>query len=254
MILLKEVLGISGELRNHIRSYVKHFQEEMTSLIPKKSLWKKREGIPLAAFLEKVKLLNNQDLFRGEGRLVLPIKLVVEWDSNNMGSFITHGSWDYEIRINVARMVKANLGDGNEWYISEIDYHQLRSTLTHEVIHFLQRHTKVPHYKNPFTSKKSYMDRGYEQGAWAADDVELIRQELEPFANGENISRYILSALWHRGFSSENLRLLKQTNPKAWKRIMKRAVQLAMKDMDAKDKFPWQKTKSLPETARSSNS
>ena len=242
-MLLREIIGITTAARNCIRNYVDRLRNSFEKCKQPNGLYR------VLLLIEVAKKLSGQDLFQGEHRLKLPVILGIDWGNINRGLFNVHGEWDYEIVLNIARMMKVKKMD-DIWWATEIDYGAIRSTLVHEYVHFLQRYTKSSHCVNPFRTKKDYMNRGHEQGAWAAGEAELIRHQLEPFnQQGENLAPYILSALRHRGFSDEFLRRLKTENPVAWKQVMKKAAQIAMKDMDKDDKLPWQNDKQLPEMA-----
>ena len=239
-MLLQEVISLTDDERNFIRKYV-HILETQ---IKKYQLQGGTYRLKLIMALVEQRM-NNIDLFRGTQKQPLPIELFFDWKSKDYGVFVPNKG-NYKIRVNLAKMIKCKQMN-DIWWITDIDFERIYSIIVHEFVHFRQRHSKAAHFSDPFNSKKDYFSRGFEQGAWAAGNVEKIRKELEPFAtNGQAVLPYVIKALQHRGMSDQNLNHLKEKNPLAWKQIMKKAVLIAMNDMK-NDKLPWQSNRNFPE-------
>jgi hypothetical protein len=241
VMLLKEILAISFPERSYIVDYVNGLQRILDHM--------KRDNrmISWPVFKHWCNYLSDLDLFQGEYRFKMPVKLEVDTKSYTRGQLHHSGEEKYKISLNLVRFLDFREEPIGTWWVKDIDYSGIRSTLAHEIIHFRQRHNKVPHNLYPFSSKKSYIDRGYEQGAWGAGAYESILHYLEPFANGKRLAPYVLQFIRFNGFSDKGLQKLKSENLSAWKKIMKKAVLIALQDMKSSDKLPWQKNPHLPE-------
>ena len=168
-------------------------------------------------FNEVWRKFNNTDLFGNTRRWSVPIKFVIDPYARFAGQY---DRFTGAITINLESIIKWK----TEGVIS-IDYMEMRNIISHELIHHKQDMMKSPHAVNPFRSKKPYFNRGHEQGAWGAEAVEKIRQDFEPFnLKGHDLTQHVVRYLRNHGLTDARLKVLKISNLKAWKKIMKRAL------------------------------
>ena len=241
MILLREVLAITSAERSYLVDYVYGLQHIFNKLKTKNGL------IPWTEFKRRAESLSEQDLFQGEYKVSLPVRIKFDTKTYTKGEFHYQGKLKYSISINLVRYLTFEESPKRTWWVRNIDYAGIRATLAHELVHFRQKYTKAAKLSDPFKAKKSYMSQGYEQGAWAAGEYETILQYLEKFTiNGESAAPYVLKFIRNNESLNYRLKKLKADDFTAWKQIMKRVVLIALKDMKANDTFPWQKSQYLP--------
>ena len=227
MILLKEVIGIKSHEKEYIRNSVNLLRSKFEP-------YKQSDGYyRLIKLKYAFESLNKCNYFREEKFGNINIKFYMNWNKSETAQFV----WDYTgknncIYVNLAHMFSVKRLEDKNWWVTKIDYNQIQSSITHEFTHFLQLKTVLSKSIDPFKSKKSYMNRGYEHGAWAAGELERIRQELEPFSYGKKLLPKILYILRNHGITGSILTDLKENNPMAWKKIMKKVVLMALSDSE----------------------
>jgi len=116
--------------------------------------------------------------------------------------------------------------------ITQVDWEQFYNFFIHEYKHFLQFFAARKSKKNPFQSggKVAYFDQPHEQQAWAEGYLEKLKHQLHTTDSAVILNFLRTNAL----SSSPTLYHLKQTNPSAWKKIMKQAVLAAIRDANQK--------------------
>jgi hypothetical protein len=115
--------------------------------------------------------------------------------------------------------------------INAIDWEEFYSVFIHEYKHFIQFLLARANDGVPWENDSSdYFDRPYEQQAWAEGYLEKLRHQLQTTNSAVILNFLRTNAL----SSSPSLYHLKQTNPSAWRKIMKQAVLAAVRDANQK--------------------
>lgn len=230
MIRLSEIIHIHSFERELIIDFVSRLEIMIDIYWPNKSI-----PLDYHRFKEIINIIDGTDLL--QRKYTASISIEMDWYENKWeASFqiIDESKGKYLIKVNLRSFVTP-LKKDNEWWITNINYEALRNTIVHEFVHFKQKHWRSTPFKNPFQTKKSYFNRGHEQEAWAAGELEFIRQKIERHVNPNSIGKHMISILKRYGLNSASMITLKQTNFQAWKHIMKRAAMLAKAEIYSAD-------------------
>lgn len=133
-----------------------------------------------------------------------------------------------EISINVGNMVPDSKEEISN---QEVDFAKMRESIYHEWVHFKQdEKLKKTHTKGLSTFEKMYQKTAYHDIKW--EQMAIAREEIEWIKNHtkEIDSEWITRWLQRWGLSdAKESDQLKETNPKAYKRIMKYAIMFLLK-------------------------
>ena len=244
MNLHEGAIKIPGNIKIFIRNFLIRFENEVESLRTEFSDGKyyiKCKNDVLGKVLKK---FQEVDLIKNSKIKDLSLKMSLRFDFQNVeGAFTTAQNNNKQgIIIMSTSKFFEYVHHNSEWYIGNINWPRFKSVFIHECIHFVQYVFKSELHPHVFASKKSYMDRPYEQQAWAEGYLELVRQKLKTAD-----PKKLLSSLYNHGvLHDDDLKKLKQTNYSAWKGIMKQAVMSSLMDLKKDQILPWQKERSLP--------
>jgi hypothetical protein len=191
-----------------------------------------RERIPKYFLMKLLSKFEPQNLSLKRG-VKLTTKYIFDDTDTNGGEFVEKiTDKTFIIIINMAHcVIGSDEIDEQGVSISEVDWSEFYSIFVHEYKHFLQVLSADKHV-DPFASneKTDYFDKPHEQQAWAEGYLEKLKYQLQTAD-----SAVILNFLRTNALSnSPSLYYLKQTNPSAWRKIMKQAVLAAIRDADQK--------------------